>query len=216
MTLVKKNIADVIGSLGRILIPNKEWPQLFEFIFASTKSDELARKELAMILLSVIIEYFDHDEIETYYQGLNPIIEQYLASDVPSLKRLSIETVNKLALTPKAIQVLKKYNQLIPLVLNALDMEQEDLIHKVFEMFNEFVEIKKVLRPHLPIIIEKALLISANKDFGTNLREVTLLFLELIAERYARVLIKNHGMAFIDKVVEVGFSIASEDPELYD
>lgn len=216
VVLVKKNIADVIGSLGRILIPNKEWPQLFEFIFESTKSDELAKKELAMILLSVIIEYFDHDEINTYYQGLNPIIEQYLASDVPSLKRLSIETVNKLALTPKAIQVLKKYNQLIPLVLNALDMEQEDLIHKVFEMFNEFVEIKKVLRPHLPIIIEKALLISANKDFGTNLREVTLLFLELIAERYARVLIKHHGMAFIDKVVEVGFSIASEDPELYD
>jgi hypothetical protein len=29
VTLVKKNIADVIGSIGRILIPNKEWPELF-------------------------------------------------------------------------------------------------------------------------------------------------------------------------------------------
>ena len=29
VTLVKKNIADVIGSLGRIVIPNKEWPELF-------------------------------------------------------------------------------------------------------------------------------------------------------------------------------------------
>lgn len=27
--LVKKNIADVIGSLGKILIPNKEWNELF-------------------------------------------------------------------------------------------------------------------------------------------------------------------------------------------
>jgi len=33
VTLVKKNIADVIGSLGKILIPNKEWPDLFQFIF---------------------------------------------------------------------------------------------------------------------------------------------------------------------------------------
>lgn len=27
--IVKKNIADVIGSLGKILIPNKEWNELF-------------------------------------------------------------------------------------------------------------------------------------------------------------------------------------------
>ena len=169
-----------------------------------------------MILLSVIIEYFTHEEIKTYYDKLNPIIEGYLQSNVPSLKKLSIETVNQLATTPKAIQVLKKYSNLIPLVLNALDLDQEDLIHKVFETFNEFVEIKKVLGPHLPMIIEKALLIASNKNFGVNLREVTLLFLELISEKYARVLIKKHGLNFVDKIIEEGFKIASEDPELYD
>ena len=57
---------------------------------------------------------------------------------------------------------LKKYNNLIALVINALDLSQEDLISKVFETFNEFVDIKKVLGPHLPLIIEKALLISSN------------------------------------------------------
>ena len=143
-----------------------------------------------MILLSVIIEYFTHDEIKNYYDGLNTIIENYLKSDVPSLRNLSIETVNKLACTPKAVQVLRKYNNLIPLVLNALDLDQEELIHKVFETFNEFVEIKKVLGPHLPMIIEKALIISQNQTYGINVREVTLLFLELIAEKYARLLIK--------------------------
>ena len=75
----------------------------------------------------------------------------------------------------------------------------------MFETFNEFVEIKKVLGPHLPMIIEKALLISCNQDFGVNLREVTLLFLELIAEKYARVLIKKHGLNFIEGIVEKGF-----------
>ena len=46
---------------------------------------------------------FSNDEIEMYYVKLNPIIELYLQSDHPSLKKLSIETVNKLADTPKAI-----------------------------------------------------------------------------------------------------------------
>lgn len=162
VTLVKKNIADVIGSLGKILIPNKEWPELFQFIFMSTQSEELAQKELAMILLSVIIEYFSLDEIQNYYDQLNPIIEGYLQSNVPSLQTLSIQCVQGLSMIPKSVTVLKKYNKLIPLTLNALDMNNEDLVHKVFEMFNEFAEIKKVLGPHLPIIIEKALFISAN------------------------------------------------------
>lgn len=29
VTLVKKNIAEVIGALGSLLIPNKEWTELF-------------------------------------------------------------------------------------------------------------------------------------------------------------------------------------------
>jgi hypothetical protein len=36
--LVKKNIADVIGSLGKILIPNKEWNELFQFFFTYSSS----------------------------------------------------------------------------------------------------------------------------------------------------------------------------------
>lgn len=81
-----------------------------------------------MMLLSVIIEYFSINEINTYYESLNPVIEQYLKSDVASLKRLAIETVNNLSQTGTAVKVLKKYPDLIPLVLNAIDLSQDDLI----------------------------------------------------------------------------------------
>ena len=166
-----------------------------------------------MQLLSVIIEYFTHDEIKEYYANLNPIIESYLKSDQPSLKKISIVTVNKLSLTPKAVSVLSKYNQLIPLVLNALDLNDEDLIHKVFETFNEFIDYKKVIKPHLEMIMEAALNIVKNPEHERNLREVTLFFLELIAEKYSRILIKKHGSAFLAQVFEAGFLVASEDPE---
>lgn len=115
--LLKKNIADVIGSLSKILIPNKEWNELFQFFFNYSNSEKLIDKELAMILLSVIIEYFSVDEIKAYYDTLNKIIESHLQSEHPSLKTLAIETVNKIAQTPKAVKILKKYKNLIPLVL---------------------------------------------------------------------------------------------------
>lgn len=112
--------------------------------------------------------------------------------------------------------MLKKYSSLIPLMTQALDMDDDESIQNVFETFNEFVEIKKVLGPHLPLIIEKAILISANTEHSINLREITMLFLELIAEKYIKALIKKHGLAVIDKMIEMGFQIASEDPSLYE
>jgi len=113
--------------------------------------------------------------------------------------------VNQLSLTPKAVSVLSKYNNLIPLVLNALDLKDEDLIHKVFETFNEFIDYKKVIKPHLNMIMEAALNIVKNPEHEKNLREVTLLFLELISEKYARILIKKHGPEFIKQIFDAGF-----------
>ena len=84
------------------------------------------------------------------------------------------------------------------------------MILKAFETFNEFVEIKKVLTPHLPLLIDAALKISLQTEYGLNLREVTMLFLEQIGENYSRYLVKKAGTAIIDKIIEAAFMIASE------
>lgn len=100
------------------------------------------------------------------------------------------------------MKILKKYKNLIPLVIKALSFDQEDLIQKVFETFNEFIEIKKVLSPHLPMLIDAALKVSANQNFSVNLREVTLFFLELIGEKYGRVIMKKvNGPAILDQII---------------
>ena len=56
----------------------------------------------------------------------------------------------------------------------------------MFETFNELVEIKRVLAPHLGLLIDAALKISLQKEYSINLREITLLFLELVAENYSK------------------------------
>lgn len=216
-TLVKKNIADVIGSLGKLLIPNNEWSELFAFVFAKTQADTLTDKELAMMLLSVIIEYFSAGEINTHYANLNPIIESYLASDVSSLKRLAVVTVNNLSQSGSgsAIKVLKQYPNLIPLVLKAIDLTDEDLIKTVFETMTDFLEIKAVVKPHLPMLIEAAINISLNKDLPFNVRETTIHFLELIGDNFAKYLVKQKQLPLIQKIIDAGFKIASESTEEY-
>ena len=76
-----------------------------------------------MLLISVIIEYFSTEEIRMYYDSLNKIIEGYLQSGIISLQTLAIETVNKIAQTPKAVKILRKYKNLIPLVVGALQLD---------------------------------------------------------------------------------------------
>jgi hypothetical protein len=131
------------------------------------------------------------------------------------LKTLSITTVNKLASINNAVKVIKDYHQLIPLVLNAIDLTDDDLIIKGFDTFNEFVELKKIMKPYIPAITEKALIIAADTDLGVNTREQTMYFLGEVARLYSKPLIKAHGMDFVKKIVETGFAIASEPAENY-
>jgi importin-4 len=168
-----------------------------------------------MMLLSVIIEYFSINEINTYYGNLHEIIVQYLKSDVPSLKRLAIETVNNLTQNGQAIRVLKKYPELIPLVLNAVELSQEELIQKIFETMTDFLESKKVMTPHLSMLIEAAVGISLNTNMMFNVREVTIHFLELLGDSFGKYLAKKNMMPQLERVINCGFQLASESTEEY-
>lgn len=65
------------------------------------------------------------------------------------------------------------------------------------------------------MLIDAALKISAHSDYNLNLREITLLFLELVAENYSKYLVKKVGLNVIEKIIETGFRIASESEEEY-
>lgn len=68
----------------------------------------------------------------------------------------------------------------------------------------------------MSLLIDAALKISAHPDYSLNLREITLLFLELIGENYSRYIVKKAGTPMIERIIETGFQIASESEEGYD
>ena len=74
--------------------------------------------------------------------------------------------------------MLKQYPDLIPLVLNAIDIEQEDLIVTIFETLTDFFETPKVLRPHLALLIDASVNLSTKTDLPLNVRSTTIYFLE--------------------------------------
>lgn len=76
-------------------------------------------------------------------------------------------------------------------MLNALSLDEEDLIQKIFETLTDFLEAKKVLQPHLPMIVDAAISVSKNKDLSFNVREVTIHFLEEIGSEFGKYLAKK-------------------------
>jgi len=79
----------------------------------------------------------------------------------------------------------------------------------------DFIETKKVMQPHLPLLIEAAVNISLNTDISFNVREVTIHFLEEIGDTFGKYMVKKQMMTLIQKVVDCGFRIAAESTEEY-
>lgn len=167
-----------------------------------------------MMLLSVMIEYFSASDIATYYDQLNPIIKTYLQSDQTSLKRLAVITVNNLTQTGHAVKVLKQYPDLIPLVLNAIDIEQEDLIQTIFETMTDFFETPKVLKPHLSLLIDASVNLSMKTDLPLNVRSTTIYFLEQLGDTFSKFLCRK-DMNALQKIIECGCTVACEDVSDY-
>ena len=105
------------------------------------------------------------------------------------------------------MKVLKRYQTLIPLVLGALREDEEETIMKVLENFNELVDVKNVLKPHLFTISTAALQIASNAQFSQRLREAALYFLEKMPELHHKTLKKNKEA--LAQIVQACFRIAS-------
>lgn len=89
------------------------------------------------------------------------------------------------------MKVLRKYPNLIPLVLEALSIHEEDLIQKIFETLTDFLESKKLMQPHLEKIITGAIAVSLNQNLSFNVREVTIHFLEEIGDSFGKYMAKK-------------------------
>lgn len=107
VSLIKKSIAGVIGSLCKMLIPNREWDDLFKFVMQFSQSENVADQELALLLLSVIIEYLGKDDIKEHFDNISLILMGAIKSQQPSIVDFGITCINNIAKATSNVKVLK-------------------------------------------------------------------------------------------------------------
>lgn len=107
VSLIKKSIAGVIGSLCKMLIPNREWDDLFKFVMQFSQSESVADQELALLLLSVIIEYLGKDDIKEHFDNISLILMGAIKSQQASIVDFGITCINNVAKATSNVKVLK-------------------------------------------------------------------------------------------------------------
>lgn len=211
--LIKKSIAGVIGSLCKILIPNKEWDQLFEFVMHKSQSENIADQELSLLLLSVLVEYLGKEEIKSHFDNISVILGAALDSGCDSIVDFGISCVKNFAKATSNVKVLKFIQSIITKLLSSITEDNEERIQAVFDCLLSLVEYKGLLTPHLPDVMEGALKIAENQDYHINTRERAIVFFEFVPIQHAKLLKKKK--ALLGKIITTMMKIACEPDEDY-
>jgi CRISPR/Cas system CSM-associated protein Csm2 small subunit len=114
--IMQSSIAEAMGALSKILIPNKEWNEIIDFILKRAKGNEPEQIQ-GLMLLSVIIEYLSKDDIKNLYDKIHQFIYTGLQHKNKDIKLFSIKASTNIAKTTQNVKVLKNFQTLIPLIL---------------------------------------------------------------------------------------------------
>lgn len=163
------------------------------------------------MLLSVIIEYLSKDDIKTLYDKIHSFILEGLKHQNKAIKLYSIKAITSIAKTTQNVKVLKNFQQLIPLILQALDKDEEDSILQVFSTFNTLVELKGVLNPYLMEVTNASLHLAGSQEFSDGVREQALFFIEQLPMNYSVSLKKAPDTLM--NIIKVIMTVASEEDD---
>lgn len=88
-------------------MPNKEWPQVFEFIFSGIQDS--SKQTHALTLLSVVIEYIAVSDIDEHFDNIHNILEQAIQAPTNDISALGILAVTNLAKATTNVKVLENF-----------------------------------------------------------------------------------------------------------
>jgi len=116
---LKENIGGVIAKLAMILVPNKEFDLLFQFLNSKIQSSEIRDQREAVVLLSIIVESLGN-LIEDYSDNFHTILKESLQSKDRVLKRAAIKTMTNLSAANIKLHTLLQFQDLLPLIVQVL------------------------------------------------------------------------------------------------
>jgi len=213
---VKENIAYVISSLSTILVPNNEWPELFNFIGTKCKSSVIIEKELGALLLFAVSEAIGNG-MEPYLNGLIGILNDLILVPNQSIQKLAVKTLNCLISSNISSSCFAKLEGLIPIMLKPILEKMDDneqLLQEIFENIIELIDIPKILTSQLSYLINAALCIAKNPEISTDLRKIVLCFIESAVQSKKTQFKKDKSL--LQQILKSGYEIVCQSEEDYE
>ena len=210
---VTTKVFTVIGSLCKILIPNREWDDLFKFVMEYSQSENIADQELALLLLSVLIEYLGKDDIKEHFDNISIILIGAIKSQQSTIVDFGITCVSNVAKATSNVKVLKWIQQMLPDILGTLTEDNEDRIQLVLDCLLSLVEYKGLLTPHIANIMEGVLKIWGNTDYRIDTRSRAIAFFEFLPMNNTKTLKKKKDL--LNRIISTLMKIACEPEDEY-
>ncbi|XP_062580344.1 importin-4-like, partial [Saccostrea cucullata] len=213
---VRNSIAQVVAIVAKHDLPKNQWPQLFQFILAYTKSQNSAEREIGMFVLYSVAAAAGEQlkpHLTSVLQLVNEVIQDSENQLVPYY---AIRTVTEVIFFIGDDEV-KYIQNVIPRMLQVVQEiipVDEDKACELLEVFDEMLECEvSIIVPHIKTTLEFCLQVASRHDLGDNMRVKAMSFVASLVRQKKKAFLK-HKM--VDPVLSILFPImcaGSEEDE---
>ncbi|XP_076355100.1 importin-4-like isoform X1 [Tachypleus tridentatus] len=212
-------LAQLIATIAKYELVKNSWPELFQFLDHYTSSNDMIKKEMALITLNAIAGSAG-EHLKPHLKSLLTMLKKNLAfqRNIEVLENETIPFYSIKILTSLVSYVgsdeMKQIQYMIPAVLaviNYLVLHKEDLACEAMEIFDELVESEvAVIVPHIKNLLEVFIRIAKDQKLGDRVRVKAMSLISWVIRLKKKVIIK---LKLVSSILSVLFSVMCEHSE---
>lgn len=211
---VRNGIADVVGIVARITVPSNAWPELLDFLFQCTNSQNVEHREVGMKLFDSLTDNIG-DILRPHTKTLYNIFARGLTDSDNNVRVASLKAVGSLVDWVTTDEEIKAFGDLLPSMLHILSHCLQNGLYDestcAFEIFNELIESPlPVVVPHIVTLTRAMLEIGANRSIDLSVREMALTVVQWITSYKSKALTQNQ---LLIPSLQVAFAMCNEFSE---
>eukprot|EP00667_Euglena_gracilis_P001991 EG_transcript_1991 len=219
--LVRTAVAHLVSVVGKLTIPNGQWPGLLPFLLQCTQSEQPAHREIAMVLLYALTDTVEDQMrpylaplVDTFLRGLAdahlPVRLATLRAIVPVSRLVTDEA--EFPVFARLVQpVLEVLQQCIAMYSQTEDQQYLDVVLQVFEVLDDFCHMEvEGSGQLLPSLLRFMLAVAGNAAHGPVVRERATAFLGAVALERPAAVVKHQ---LVEPLLLLALSILTDQYE---
>ncbi|KAL6061417.1 HEAT repeat domain containing protein [Balamuthia mandrillaris] len=211
---VSTSIADVVGIIARVSLSVGQWPELLDFLFQCTQSQEAHHREAGMKLFTSLTENVG-EQLRQYFDKLHAIFANGLNDSELAVRVASLKAAGALLESVETEQQTSMYSQLVDSILVVLGQclahDLYDDCCTAFELLNDLIESEvPVMVPHIEKVTRAMLEIGANTNIDPGMRQMAMTVIQWVASYKSKPLIAHN---LLEPCLKASFAMITEEQE---